>query len=181
MAVQNSSIEYSPSNSSSDTEYSCDLEDYNLENVQSPSLTTSYHNVSSRAPLHNNTDDFDSTLEEEIKPLTSHILVNEKKRKIENNLEEERKSYKILKLWDIMKYPFQKITTGSVIRENQSSNISKAEDLTDKESPAVLETVTDDSSSETEELNESITTDTKAEVQETSESAVNKQTNCSIM
>jgi len=182
VAIQNSSIEYSPSNSSSDAEYLCNLEDYDLENVQSPSLTTSFLNISSRAPLHNNTDDFDSTLEEDNLPFTSHILVNEKKRKIEDNLEEEQKSYKTLKLWDIMKYPFRKITTGTVIGENQLSNISKAEDLTDEESSSVLkEIVTDYSSSETEELNESINTDKEAEVKETSKSAVNKGTFCSIM
>lgn len=161
-----------------DNDYSHDLEDDNLEldDVKSPS----YFNISSRAPLHSNIE-LDSTLEDDILPL-EEVLINEKKRKSEDFPEEEQKPSKVLKLWNFMKYPFQKITTGVSTNENEL-NISKAEVITEEETSVTPEIdVCENNSSnlETEEVNKSINLETETE-NNVSENTIVKQKFCSIM
>lgn len=188
MALQNSPIEYSPS-SSSYAEYTCDLENESLEHIQSPtSSVVSYLNISSRAPLHTNTDDFELKLEQDILaqsilPLTKQI-VHDRKRKIEYELEQEKKPSKIIKLWKIIKSPFQTVAIGTAIHENKLPNTSKAEmpslsEESDIESFDVSETETINENNS--ELNEPINTDTGSEVKETNQNNVTRGTFCIIM
>lgn len=130
LSINCSGIPYSPSNSLDDTEYSHDLEDEDIELNDEKSLA-SYFNISSRAPLHS-LKELDSTLEDDILSF-EEVIINERKRKFEDSIEElEQKSSKIRKLWNIIKYPFQKITAGT-LRENES-NVSNAEVVIQKES-----------------------------------------------
>lgn len=159
-------IPYSPSDSLNDTEYSHNLEDdEDLEsnNVQSP---VSIFNISSRPPLHSN-DDFD-TLDEDILPI-QEFEINLRKRKIEDSL--EHNSGKVLKLWNIMKYPFQKVTIGSSINKNEA-NISKAEIVTENEKCILPKTAI--------YINTSNGIETKTDIEDTSENSIIKKY-CSIM
>lgn len=174
--MKNLDVEYSPSNSLGDIEYSCDLEDDDLENIKSPTSAASYFNISSRAPLHTDIP-FDTTLEEDILLLNSQIEFKEKKRKSEDLPEYEQNPSKIRKLWNIMKYPFQKVTTGTTNVEHEL-NISKAEVVTEKENPIVQEVeIILENSNENEEID----TEKEEEIEEVSENIVNKQKFCSIM
>lgn len=109
--------------------------DSELNNVRSPA---SYFNISSRAPLHSH-QDLDTTLDNDILQLEEEVLINKRKRKFEDSPEQERKSSKILKLWNLMKYPFQKITYGTSINGDES-NISKAEIIVENENCLESET-----------------------------------------
>lgn len=174
MTIKNLDIEYSPSNSLDDLEYSCELEDDDLENIKSPTSAASYFNISSRAPLH--TDIASDTTIEDILPLNSQILFNEKKRKSENLPEYEQKPSKIRKLWNIMKYPFQKVTTGTTSLE-YGLNISKADVVTEEEKPVKI---VPENSNEIEEIDQLVDNEKEEEIEDVSEN-VNKQKFCSIM
>lgn len=167
-----SDIPYSPSESVDDIEYN-DLEDDDLElnNVKSPA---SYFNISSRAPLHSH-GELDVTLEDDdILPVDEEILQNnERKRKFENSSEEEQKTSKVLKLWNIMKYPFQKITIGTTMSENELIT-SKPEVKNREDNPIVSETNMNENNSdnlETEESNKLNDSETETEVNDTSETS----------
>lgn len=186
-------IPYSPNDSLDDNEYSHDLEDDDLElnNVLSP---VSFFNISSRAPLHSNNelelsvDDDDDVLfrlrkdEEDTYQERNNII--EKKRKCEDSEIPEQKSNKVLKLWNIMKYPFQNITFGTSVNENET-NISEAEVVEEDENSKVPETAVCENNSdhleEAEEIIESNNTETETENVVTSENTVNKQNFCSVM
>jgi len=172
-----SDIPYSPSDSLDDNEYSYGFEDDDLEsnNVKSP---VSYFNISSRAPLHSN-HEFESTLEDDILPL--EVEINERKRKFEDL--QEQKSNKALKLWNIMKYPFQKITIGSSIIENKG-NISKAEAVIEEEEEKPNTTVYENDANhfESKEINDSNNIETETEVEDTSDNNIKKNFKvCNIM
>lgn len=173
--MKNLDVEYSPSNSLGDIEYSCDLEDDDLDNIKSPTSAASYFNISSRAPLHTDIP-FDTTLEEDILLLNSQIVFKEKKRKSEDLLEHEQNPSKIRKLWNIMKYPFQKVTTGSTSVEHEL-NISKAEVVTEENSIVQEVEIILENSNAIEEID----TEKEEEIEEVSENVVNKQKFCSIM
>lgn len=174
-------IPYSPNDSLDDTKYSHDLEDdEDLEsnNIQSP---VSIFNISSRAPLHSN-DDFD-TLDDDILPM-EELEINLRKRKIEDSLEQEHNSAKVFKLWNLMKYPFQKVTIGSSINKNEA-NISKAEIVTEEDEQFILpETATvheyDSNNLKIEDINTSNGIETKPEIEDVSENTITKKY-CSIM
>lgn len=169
---------YSPSDSLEDIEYSHDLEDVDLDsdNIKSPG---SFFNISSRAPLHS-ADEFDITFEEDILPLKTQVLINENKRKYEDQSEPGQKSSKMLKLWNIMKYPFQKITVGTSVTDNESS-VSKAEIITEKENSETP--ITSDNKNDISETDETDTTEveTQAETEKTSENDKNITKFCRIM
>ncbi|XP_050429027.1 uncharacterized protein LOC126838561 [Adelges cooleyi] len=126
-------IPYSPNVSLDSNDYSHDLDDddeFDFDNVKSPA---SYFNISSRAPLHSNIE-LDITLEED------DILVekgasssNERKRKFEDSPEREQLPNKVTKFWNIIKFPFHKITTGVLANSNQL-NTSEAEIVSKEES-----------------------------------------------
>lgn len=165
---------YSPTDSLDDNEYSYGFEDDDLEsnNVKSP---VSYFNISSRAPLHSN-HEFESTLEDDILPL--EVEINEKKRKFEDL---QQKSNKALKLWNIMKYPFQKITIGSSITENKG-NISKAEAVIEEEEiPNTIVYENDANHFESKEINDSNNIETETEVEDTSDNTIKNFKICNIM
>jgi len=172
-----SDIPYSPSNSLDDNEYSYGFEDDDLEtnNVKSP---VSYFNISSRAPLHSN-HEFESTLEDDIIPL--EIEINERKRKFEDL--QVQQSNKALKLWNIMKYPFQKIAIGSSIIENEG-NISKA-DVVIEEEEGISNTAVyknDANNFEPKEINDSNNIEIETEVEDTSDNTIKKNFKvCNIM
>lgn len=172
MTMKNLDVEYSPSNSLGDIEYSCDLEDDDLGNIKSPTSAASYFNISSRAPLHTDIA-FDTSLEEDILLLNNQIVFKEKKRKSEDLPGHEQNPSKIRKLWNIMKYPFQKVT--SVEHE---LNISKADVVTEEKKPIVQDVeIILENSNEIEEID----TEKEEEIEEVSENIVNKQKFCSIM
>lgn len=176
LSINCSGIPYSPSNSLDDTEYSHDLEDEDIElnNEKSP---VSYFNISSRAPLHS-LKELDSTLEDDILSF-EEVIINERKRKFEDSIEEqELKSSKIRKLWNIMKYPFQKIITDTS-RENES-NVSNAELVIQKESlVSEIEERIINNEKETERINTS--NNPEIAVENSSECTTNTQKFCSIM
>jgi hypothetical protein len=152
-----------------DIEYN-DLDDDDLElnNIKSPA---SYFNISSRAPLHSH-GEFDITLEDDILPLDEEILqINDKKRKFENSPEEEQKTSKVLKLWNIMKYPFQKITTGTSLNENELIT-SKPEVKNSDDNPMVTN-VSENNSDHFEigESNKLVDPEIEIEVKDTSETS----------
>jgi len=173
-------IPYSPSDSLDDNEYSHDLEDDDLElnNIRSPA---SYFNISSRAPLHS-TKDLDTTLEDDILLRDEEVLISERKRKFEDLPEQEQKATKILKLWNLMKYPFQKITYGTSISEDEP-NISIAEAIVEKENSLEPETAVSEDNSDsvkTEEKNTQNNSEADGENVDTSTNE-NTQKFCNIM
>ncbi|XP_025194809.1 suppressor of Mek1-like [Melanaphis sacchari] len=172
-------IPYSPSDSLDDNEYSHDLEDdLELNNIRSPA---SFFNISSRAPLHSN-EDLDTTLEDDILLLDEEVLINERKRKFEDLPEQEQKSTKILKLWNLMKYPFQKITYGTSISENEP-NISIAEVIVEKENSLEPETVACENNSDNVKSEENNTQNNSEVGGENEDTSTNENTKkfCNIM
>lgn len=178
ISIKSSDIPYSPSDSLDDNEYSRDLEDDDLDNIKSPA---SYFNISSRAPLHSN-NELDNTIEDEMSTLEEEIISSERKRKFEDTPDEQKPS-KALKLWNYMKFPFQKITIGTFIYTNKS-NISEAEEMVKEEESSVLENIICENNSdilESEEINKLNNTETEPKIEDTSENTINKQTFCSVM
>lgn len=185
-------IPYSPNDSLDDNEYSHDLEDDDLElnNVISP---VSFFNISSRAPLHTN-DELDLSIDDDDVLFRlrkdeedTHKEINntiEKKRKCEDAELPEQKSNKVLKLWNFMKYPFQSITFGTSVNQNET-NISVAEAAEEDENSKVPETAVCENNSdhleEAEEIIESNNSETETENEVTPENTVNKQNFCSVM
>jgi len=172
-------IPYSPSDSLYDNDTQ-DLEDVDLEsnNIESPA---SYFNISARAPLHS-FKDLDTTFEDDILSLKKEILNNERKRKFEDLAEQEQKSTKIIKLWNLMKYPFQKIAYGTSISE-EKSNISIAEIIVEKENSIEPEIAVCDNNSDnakTEEKGTQNNSEAGEEIEDTSTN-VNTQKFCNIM
>lgn len=148
-------------------------EDIELNNVKSPA---SYFNISSRAPLHS-LKELDSTLEDDILSF-EEVIINERKRKFEDSSEQEQKSSKIRKLWNIMKYPFQKITTGT-LRENES-NVSSAELVFQNESiVSQIAERKNNNEKETEGIN--TLNNPEIAVENNSECTTNTRNFCSIM
>lgn len=173
-------IPYSPNDSLDDIEYLHDLnddEDLKSNDIQSP---LAIFNISSRAPLHSN-NEFD-ILDDDILPV-EELEINLRKRKIEDSLEQEHNSGKVLKLWNIMKYPFQKITIGSSINKNEA-NISKAEIVTEEDEKFILpETAVheyDSNNLKVEDINTSNGVETKPAIEDASENTIIKKY-CSIM
>lgn len=175
ISINCSEIPYSPSNSLDDNEYSHDLDDEDIElnNVKSPA---SFFNISSRAPLHS-LQELDSTLEDDIVSF-EEVIINKRKRKFEDSSDQEHKSSKIRKLWNIMKYPFQKITTVT-LREN-GSNVSNAELIVQKE-PIVTQIAEckNNDEKETEEIN--TPNNSEIQIENNSECITNTRNFCSIM
>jgi len=99
-----------------------------------PGPSMSYSNILRRAPINAykdyNTifeDDDISLLDNKIltnKVLNKELLTNKQKRKFE--VEPEQKSSKRLKLWNLIKYPYQKMIYGT-LRSEDESNISISE------------------------------------------------------
>lgn len=165
---------YSPSDPLDNNDYdSLDLEDdTELNNINSPA---SYFNISSRAPLHSG-NELDSSLENDISPLED-VVINERKRKIEDLPNEEARSSKVFKFWNIMKYPFQKITNGTITDDQNISESTPALNVEDKPVLPVMtayETDNDDLKTENKITN----TDT---ADDTPENTINKKNLCSIM
>lgn len=158
-----------PDDSLDDNEYSPEFEDEDLEsnNIRSPA---SYFNISSRAPLH----DLDTTLEDNIFSLEEETLILDRKRKYNDLSDNDEKSSKILKLWNIMKYPFQKLTTDTSINKNVIIE-------EDNEIVPGLDISVNSDKLETEEAMTSNNTDTKEEIENTSENTTNKEKFCNIM
>lgn len=98
-------------------------------------------------------------------------------------MEQEHTSGKVLKLWNIMKYPFQKITIGTSINKNEA-NISKADVVIEEDEKSVLPEIAvhenDSYNSEVEDMNTSNGTEIKTEIADTNENTTNKKY-CSIM
>ncbi|KAF0715941.1 MATH and LRR domain-containing protein PFE0570w-like isoform X2, partial [Aphis craccivora] len=88
--------------------------------IRSP---TSHINISSRAPLHPDVD-LDTAFEDDILLQDEELLINKRKRKFEDLPEQKEKPTKIRKLWNFMKYPFQKITSFSTSISENEPNIS---------------------------------------------------------
>ncbi|XP_022164050.1 uncharacterized protein LOC111029383 [Myzus persicae] len=172
-------IPYSPSDSLYDNDsHDLEYDDSELNNIESPA---SYFNISARAPLHSYKD-LDTTFEDDILLLEKEVLNNERKRKFEDLAEQEQKSTKIIKLWNLMKYPFQKITYGTSISEDKS-NISIAEIIVEKENSVEPETADCESNSDNAK-NEEKNTQNNVESGEDSEDTsinVNTQKFCNIM
>jgi len=181
ISIKCSDIPYSPSDSLDDNEYSHNLEndddDLESNNIKSP---LSYLNISARAPLHSNSD-FESTLEDEILPLEEIEFIR-KKRKFEGLHEQEQKSNKALRIWNIMKYPFQKITVGGSVIENKG-NISEAQAvIEDEEEHTVPIQLCENDSNNSEEMNEPNNTDIETEVNNASDNTIKKNFEiCNLM
>lgn len=178
-SIKSLDIPYSPSDSLYDND-SQDLEDVDLEldNIESP---TPYFNISARAPIHA-FKNLDTTFEDDILLPDREVLNNERKRKFEDLAEQEQKSTKIIKLWNLMKYPFQKITYGTSINEDKS-NISIAEIIVEKENSIEPETAVCENNSDnskTEENNTENNFEAGEEIEDTSTN-VNTQKLCNIM
>lgn len=154
------------------------MEDDDLEsnNVKS---SVSYFNISSRAPLHSN-NEFDNTLWDDILP-HEDVEIKERKRKYEDL--QEQKPNKALKLWNIMKYPFQKITIGTSVIQNEG-NISKAEVVNEIEEPTMSNTTVcenDDNNFVAKESNEPINFEPEIDVEDTSDNVKKDFKICNIM
>ncbi|CAI6377378.1 unnamed protein product [Macrosiphum euphorbiae] len=122
-------VPYSQSGSLYDNDSHDLQDDYSeLNNIGSPA---SYFNISARAPLRSYKD-LDTMFEGDHFLLKKEVLNNKRKRKFEDLVEQDQKSTKLLKLWNLMKYPFKKITYGTSISENKS-NISKVEIISENE------------------------------------------------
>ncbi|XP_015380330.1 PREDICTED: uncharacterized protein LOC107174044 [Diuraphis noxia] len=178
-SIKSLDIPYSPSDSLYDND-SQDLEDVDLEldNIESPAP---YFNISARAPLHS-FKDLDTTFEDDILLLEKEVSNNERKRKIEDLEEQEQKSTKIIKLWNLMKYPFQKITYGTSISEDKS-NISTAEIVVEKENSIEPEMTVCENNSDDAKIEENNTQNNFEAGEETEETStnVNTQKFCYIM
>eukprot|EP00102_Acyrthosiphon_pisum_P023031 XP_016660241.1 PREDICTED: uncharacterized protein LOC107883859 isoform X1 [Acyrthosiphon pisum] len=161
---------YSPSGSPYDSDSHNLQNDYTeLNNIGSPA---SNFNISRRAPIHSQ-NDLDTTFEDNHFLPKKEILNNERKRKFETMAAQDQKSTKILKLWNLMKYPFQKITSGTSIRENKS-NISIPEIITEPELAVCKNT------EETEKKNTQHNFEADDGIEDTSIN-VNTQPICNIM
>lgn len=128
-------------------------------------------------------NELDATFEDDILPL-EEVVINEKKRKLEELTENQTPS-KILKLWNIVKSPFHKITIGTLTNEN-ILNISKAEVITEEEiliEPNIdKKCKTNSYNLETEEINKSHTPEEETDIENNiSGNVVSKQKFCSIM
>lgn len=125
----------------------------------------------------------DNTFEEDILSLEEEIVRSEGKRKFED-LPEEQKPSKVLKLWNFMKYPFNKITIGTSIYSNES-NISDAVEVDKKEEESSIpETNMYKKKSdmiESDEINYLNNDESQPEVENTSENTINKQKFCIVM
>ncbi|VVC28153.1 Hypothetical protein CINCED_3A001343 [Cinara cedri] len=180
ISIKGSDIPYSPSDSIDDNEYSHDLVDDDLDNIKSPA---SYFNISSRAPLHSN-NELDNTLEDEISTLEEEIISSAKKRKFED-LSEEQNPSKVLKLWNYMKFPFQKITIGTSMYTNKSNTTEATKKIINKVKESSVPVITlcenDSEILESEEINKLNNTETEPEIESSFENIKNKQTFCSLM
>ncbi|KAL4083058.1 hypothetical protein QTP88_028388 [Uroleucon formosanum] len=172
-------VPYSLSNSLSDND-SHDLEDDNseLNNIRSP---TSYFNISARAPLCSYKG-LDTTFENDNFLLTKEELSNERKRKFKDSAEEDQKSTKIFKLRNLMKYPFQNKTDGTLISEDKSNTfmaeIIVKEENTIEPEPAVCKNNSDNA--KTKEKSTQTNFEAAEEIEDTSTN-VNKRKFCNIM
>lgn len=151
--------------------------------IESNNITypASYCNISSRAPLHSNSE-FESTLQDDVLPLEFEVEVIEKKRKFEDLHEQEQKSNKALRLWNVMKYPFQKITVNRSTIENED-NISKAQAVIEDEEEHTEPTqLCENDSNNFEEINELNNMDIETEVNVTSDNTMKKNFKiCNLM
>lgn len=152
--------------------------DLDLDNIESP---TPYFNISARAPLHP-FKDLDTTFEDDILLPDKEVLNSERKRKFEDLAEQEQKSTKIIKLWNLMKYPFQKVTYGTSINEDKS-NISIAEIIVEKENSIEPETAVCENSSDNAKPEENNTQNNFEAGEEIEDipTNVNTQKFCNIM
>ncbi|XP_060856017.1 uncharacterized protein LOC132933751 [Metopolophium dirhodum] len=127
-SIKSVDVPYSPSDPLYNND-SYDLEnDYSeLNNIASPA--SSFH-ISARAPLHSYKVS-DSTSEDDNFLPEKEVLNNKRKRKFEDLAKQDQKSTKILKLWSLLKYPFQKKTRTSI--NEDKSNTSIAEIIVEKE------------------------------------------------
>lgn len=120
-------------------------------------------------------NDLDTTLEDDILSV-EEVLINDRKRKYKDLSDQDEKSSKILKLWNIMKYPFQKITYGTSINENEITVEQENEIV-----PEVDICVNNSDKLETEEILTSNNTNTKEEIENTSENITYKHKFCNVM
>ncbi|XP_050063625.1 uncharacterized protein LOC114128992 [Aphis gossypii] len=104
--------------------------------IRSPS---SYLEISSRAPLHSE-GVLATAFEDDILLQDEEVLINERKRKFEDLPEQEEKPTKIRKLWNFMKYPFQKITSFSTSISENEPNTSITEAIAGKKNSLEPET-----------------------------------------
>jgi len=85
-------------------------------------LPASSFNISARAPLHSYKGS-DSTFEDDNFLPEKKVLNNERKRKFEDLVKQDQKPSKILKLWSLLKYPFQKKTCTSLSEDKSNTPI----------------------------------------------------------
>ncbi|XP_050063706.1 uncharacterized protein LOC114121953 [Aphis gossypii] len=114
------------------------------------------------------------------------VLINERKRKFEDFPEQEENPTKIHKLWNLMKYPFKKITSlNTSINENEP-NISQdeviAETIARKKNFLEPDTVCENKSDivKAEEINSQNNSETDGENEDTSTNETSQQF-CKIM
>jgi len=136
--------------------------------IRSPS---SYLQISSRAPLHS--DGVSATaFEDDILLQDEEVLINERKRKFKDLPEQEEKPTKIHKLWNFMKYPFQKITSISENEPNISINKVITEAIAGKKNSLEPETAVCENNSDSvkpEEKTSQNNSETDGENEDTSQ------------
>lgn len=145
------------------------MEDDDLE-LNNPKSPAPYFNISSRAPLHSG-GDLDITLEDDNLASDAEILlINERKRKFEELPEEHQILCKSLRLWNIVRYPFQKIPVGTSLSKNETI-VPKPEITIKEDNLIVPETNMCENNSdnlEIEESNKCIDPETETEAKDTS-------------
>lgn len=157
------------------------LQDLDNENAQSEIIqpSSSTYDILSREPLHSN-NEFETMMEDYILPLEKEEI-NLRKRKSVDPLKQEYYSGKVLKLWNILKYPFQTTTIGSSIDE---AIISKVEDINDEDEKSILPEMAVNENHGNNlgvtAINPSYGTETNSKIEDTSEMIKNKKY-CSIM
>jgi len=149
-------------------------------------LPTTYFKITSRAPLHADMD-LDTSFEDDILLQDKEVLINERKRKFEDSPEQEEKPTKIRKLWNFMKYPFQKITSFSTSISENEPNISidevKTEAIARKKNsfePEIAVWENNSDSIKPEEKNSQYNSETDVENEDTSTNETSQQF-CKIM
>jgi len=92
-----------------------------------------------KTPLHSDTG-LDTLFKDYNLLQDEEVLINERKQKFEDLPEQEEKPTKIRKLWNLMKYPFQKVTSFNTSISENEPNISIDEAIAGKKNSLELDT-----------------------------------------
>jgi len=125
----------------------------------------------------------DTSFKDNILLQDEEVLINERKRKFEDLPEQEEKPTKKRKLWNLMKYPFQKITSFNTSISENEPNISMDEVIAGIKNSLKPETAVCENNSDNvkaEEKNSQNNSETDGENEDTSTNETSQQF-CKIM